>query len=165
MTKDELLRKSEELHIQKAELKIQLELYIQKWLNGESALNNIDDLVEKVNERIDNIGKQADELFNQYVEVLEKENNLLNAKKTVKFRLGVSPDELIITDGVLGSNAEDTKILAREKTKDELDLEKRYALAQIRDLIINKKISLSEASELKNKVKLIYSNKNSEKSL
>ena len=87
--------------------------------------------------------------------MLQKEG-LVSAKKSVKSQFGVSPDEMVITGGVLSSNASESHLTGRNKTPEELEADRQYALAEIRTRVANKEISLAEASKLKNDVNLAY---------
>ena len=79
-------------------------------------------------------------------EMLQKEG-LISAKRSVKSQFGVSPDEMVITGGVLSSNASDSHLTGRNKTPEELETDRQYALAEIRTRVANKEISLAEASK------------------
>ncbi len=70
--------------------------------------------------------------------------------------MDLNPDRLIITGGVLSSNASESHLNARPKTPEELEMERQSALAIIRERVAKKQITLSEAPKLKNDVDITY---------
>lgn len=162
MTKEELLKKWDELTTAYTDKEVKLEAYVQRWLDGDSALSNesIQQLVDTVTQQIEELKSAAKQTIDEYTrlskeEMLQKEG-LVSAKRTVKSQFGVSPDEMVITSGVLSSNASESHLIGRNKTPEELEADRQYALAEIRTRVANKEISLAEASKLKNDVNLTY---------
>lgn len=108
---------------------------------------------------------QSIEIF--FVQELEEINKLISEnaqhdlKKdidVIKSQFGINPDEIIITGGVLSTNASESHLIGRHKTLEELELEKMFILSEIESRVDNKQISPIEASKLKNYVNLVYEN-------
>ena len=163
MTKEELFKKVYDLSNALADKEVEAQLFVNSWLNDE--LYAITD--ENANQQIDLYDKQIEELKNlrdmantAYVKFCEEEElrkqGLIFAKKNVQNQFGVNPDEIIITGGVLSSNANESHLTGRSKTPEELEAERQSALAEIRSRVINKEITLAEASKLKNDINLAY---------
>lgn len=165
MTKEELLKKWDELTTAYLEKEAQLESFVQKWLNEESNMSNksMELLIDNTNVLIDKMKKEADSTIKQYNQIVEEEQlrkeQLESSKMIIKNQFGFSPDEIIITGGVLSSNANESHLIGRSKTNEELEAEKQAALAEIRHRTSTKQISLSEASQLKNQVNTAYNYK------
>lgn len=162
MTKEELLKKCDELITAYADKEAKLEAYIQRWLDGDSTLSNesIQQLVDTVTQQIEKLKAAAKQAFDEYTrlnkeEMLQKEG-LVNVKRSVKSQFDVNPDEMVITGGVLSSNASESHLTMRNKNPEELEVDRQHALAEIRTRVANKEISLAEASKLKNDVNLAY---------
>ena len=73
-------------------------------------------------------------------------------------QLGVNPDEIIVTGGVLSSNASESHLLGK-KTREELLEEKNEAFVGIRQMLADRSISLAQASGLKHEIELVYNSK------
>ena len=162
MTKEELLKKWDELTTAYTDKEAKLETYVQRWLDGDSALSNesIQQLVDTVTQQIEELKAAAKHAIDEYTrlskeEMLQKEG-LVSVKRSVKSQFGISPDEMIITSGSLSSNASESHLNGRNKTTEELEVDRQYALAEIRTRVANKEISLAEASKLKHDVDLAY---------
>ena len=63
---------------------------------------------------------------------------------------------MVITGGVLSSNASESHLIGRDKTAEELEIDKQVALTTLRERIAKKEISLAEASQLKNDIESYY---------
>lgn len=162
MTKEELLKKWDELTKSYIDKEAKLEAYVQRWLDGDSALSNesVQQLVDTVTQQIEELKAAAKQAIDEYTriskeEMLQKEG-LVSAKRTVKSQFGVSPDDMIITSGTLSSNASESHLTGRNKKPEELEADRQSALAEIRSRVANKQISLAEASKLKNDVNIAY---------
>lgn len=119
------------------------------------------------NQQIDLYDKQIEELKNlrdmanmAYVKFCEEEElrklGIISSKKNVQNQFGTNLDEIIITGGVFSSNANESHLTGRNKTPEELEADRQSALAEIRNRVINKEITLVEASKLKNDINLAY---------
>ena len=159
MNKEQLRNQYYESIDQVIDLQIKIEEFIQKWLDGEYNTKCIDELLEKANRKLDILKAQSDEYYKKYMMELERENNLKSAKSTIRFQLGLKPDEIIITGGVASKNPSETHLIGREKSKEELIEEKEEAFASIRQMVATKQISLAQASSLKSRVELVYNSK------
>lgn len=164
MNKDDFLKKYDELTMAYQDKEAKLEVEVQKWLNGSSSLSDtsMEQLIETVNNQVEELKTLASRVMDEYLRIskeeMELKEGLLSAKTAVKTFLDTSLDEMVITDGVLSSNASESHLVGREKTLEEKEKDKQAALAEIRNKVANKEITLSEASKLKNDVELIYNN-------
>jgi len=155
MNKEQLRNQYYESIDQVIDLQIKIEEFTQKWLDGEYNTKYINEVLEKANHKLDILKAQSNEYYKKYMMELEREHNLKSAKNTIRFQLGLKPDEIIITGGV----ASETHLIGREKSKEELIEEKEEAFASIRQMVATKQISLAQASSLKSQVELVYNSK------
>lgn len=156
--KTETLSKSLTLHSQASDKEAKMENFIQKWLNDESELNNesMQQLLDSVNEQVAELKRQAEESWKEYKKLDSEISLKQNAVYSVRTNLGMSPDEIVITGGVLSSNASESHLIGRSKTPEELEIDRLNALAMIREKLAKKEITLAHASKLKNDVIIAY---------
>lgn len=79
-----------------------------------------------------------------------------SARISVKNHFSISPDEVIITGGILSSNANKSHLIGREKTEEELEYERSQLLNNIKLKVMTKEITLAEASKLVQDVNIAY---------
>lgn len=158
MTRVELLNKSDELTVAWMDKQAKLDNYVQRWLNGEVQMSSegMQQLVDSALQQIEQLKAQATQFQNEYMKIAEEEAMRRNAVISVKNNFGVSPEEIIISGGVLSFNAIESHLEGRSKTPEELENEKTQLLASIREKVTKKEISLAEASKLRNDVDLAY---------
>lgn len=158
MTRNEILIKLSEIRIQRIEKESKLEAYIQKWLEGESTLSSasIEQLIETTNQQIELMKEQEERLEHEYKKQIYQEELLRQAKQTVHYQLNTSPDELITIGGTLSTSANQSHLVARPKTREELEKERINLLNSIKNKVLNKEISLNEASKLSNEINIAY---------
>lgn len=162
MTKEELLNKWNELTLAYTDKEVKLEAYVQKWLDGDSALSaeSIQQLIDTATQQIEEAKAAAKQAIEEYTRMSKEEmlrnEGLVSAKRIVKSQFGVSPDEIVITGGTLSANASESHLTGRNKTPEELEADRQYALAEIRTRVANKEITLAEASKLKSDVNIAY---------
>lgn len=156
--KTEALSLSMTLHSQACDKEAKMENFVQKWLNNESEMNNasMQQLLDSVTAQVDDLKRQAEAAWNEYKRLDSEISLRQNAVYTVKTNLGVSPDEIVITGGVLSSNASESHLIGRSKTPEELETDRKNALATIREKVARKEITLAEASKLKNDLNIAY---------
>lgn len=167
MTKEEVFEKWCELTNAYTEKEAKVEAVVYQWLNDEdSAMSkeSVEHLIDSTNIQVGELKIAADRLYEEYLNMLREEDFKKEVLKTVKKEFGVSPDDIVITGGVLAPNAEDSHLIGRDKTQEEKESDRQMALAEIRRRAINNEISLSEASELTNKVNIAYGKSNQEMS-
>lgn len=70
--------------------------------------------------------------------------------------LGVDTSSIAITGGVLSSNANESHLIGREKTAEEVELDKQIALSTLREKVVKNEITLAQASQLKNDIENSY---------
>ena len=95
---------------------------------------------------------------------LSKEEKLkqeqLQSSNAFKMRLrdmiGVDTSSIVITGGFLSSNANESHLIGREKTAEEIELDKQIALSTLREKVAKKEITLAQASQLKNDIENSY---------
>lgn len=158
MNRKELLDKCDEVTLLWMDKQAKLESFIQKWLNGETQMSNesVQQLVNKTTEQIEQLKTQSEQLFTEYRRVAQEEEMRKNAVIAVRHNFNTSPDEIIITGGVLASNASESHLEGRVKTSEELELEKQQLLAQVRTKVVNKQISLAQASQMAQQINIAY---------
>ncbi|MDD6224102.1 MAG: hypothetical protein PUB18_03785 [bacterium] len=169
MNKYEYWNKCCELLEQANEKEAKLEAYVQKWLSGEGVLSSetMEQTIITVNDQISQIRSEA-EKFKLEFDRLSKEEKLqqeqLESSKTtgmrLRYQLGVDTDKMVITGGVLSSNASESHLIGRDKTAEELEIDKQVALTTLRERVAKKEVSLSEASQLKNDIENYYGKNN-----
>lgn len=141
------------------EFQVKIEELIQKWLDGEYNSKDIDGILENAYQKLDILKAKTNEYYREYMSLLEKEHQLAVAKRRIHSQLGVNPDEIIVTGGVLSSNASESHLLGREKTREELLEEKNEAFVGIRQMLADRSISLAQASGLRHEIELVYNSK------
>lgn len=166
MTKEEIFEKWCELTNSYITKEAELEAVVYRWLNNEDSdmsKESVEHLIDSTNIKVGEIKTEADRLYEEYLNMRREQEFKKAVLKTVKKEFGVSPDDIVITGGVLAPNAEDSHLIGRDKTQEE-ERDRQIALAEIRRRAINNEISLSEASELTNKVNIAYGKSNQEMS-
>ena len=158
MSRDELLVKYDEIISLWMDKEAKLESFIQKWLNGETQISNetMQQLVDKTTEQIEQLKAQSEQLLIEYKRVVQEEEMRKYAIIAVRHNFNTSPEEVIITGGVLSSNANESHLEGRHKTNEELELEKQQLLAQVREKVMDKQISLAQASQMSQQINTAY---------
>lgn len=154
-----------ELLDQANEKEAKLEAFVQNWLSGNSEMSSefLEQLVIKVNDQIAQMRSEAEKYKIEF-DRLSKEEKLqqeqLQSSNAFKMRLrdmiGVDTSSIVITDGFLSSNANESHLIGREKTAEEIELDKQIALSTLREKVAKKEIALAQASQLKNDIENSY---------
>ena len=165
MDKWEYINKYCELVDQANEKEAKLEAHVQKWLAGESALSSdtMENTIVQVNEQVAKMRSEA-EKYKMEFDRISKEEHLQqeqlesskSAEMRLRFQLGVDTDKMVITGGVLSSNANESHLIGREKTPEEIELDKQIALSTLREKVAKTEITLAQASQLKNDIANYY---------
>lgn len=154
-----------ELLDQANEKEAKLEAFVQKWLDGEYGLSseNMEQTIIQINDQTSQIRAEAEKYKMEFdriskEEKLEKERleSSKSAQMRLRHQLGVEADKMVITDGVLSSNASESHLIGREKTPEEIELDKQIALSTLREKVAKKEITLAQASQLKNDISNYY---------
>jgi hypothetical protein len=169
MDKNVYLNEYCELKEQASLKESKLEEFINNWLNGNSKmpLKIVEDTVNKANEQIIEMKKEAKNYLKKY-EIIVKEEQLQQqhlqsskfARMLLQEKLGVDTSSYIITGGVLSTNASESHLIGREKTPEEIELDKNVALTTLREKVLSREITLAEASKLKKDIELAYETNN-----
>ena len=135
-----------------------LDRYVERWLKGEVQMSSdqIQQLMDSTNEQIEQLKAAADQAQSNYVRAINEEAMRRNAVSSVRNRFGVSPNEVIITGGVLSSNASESHLIGREKSEEELQQEREKLLNDIKLKVMQKEITLAEASKMSQDVNIAY---------
>lgn len=154
-----------ELLDQANEKEAKLEAFVQNWLSGNSEMSSefLEQLVIKVNDQIVQMRSEAEKYKIEF-DRLSKEEKLqqeqLQSSNAFKMRLrdmiGVDTSSIVITGGFLSSNANESHLIGREKTAEEIELDKQIALSTLREKVAKKEIALAQASQLKNDIENSY---------
>lgn len=165
MNKYECWNKYYELLEQANTKEAKLEAYVEKWLQGEGLLSSdvLEQTIITVNDQISQIRNEA-EKFKQEFDRLSKEEKLEQEKLKssrlteirLKQQLGIDTSKIVITGGTLSANANESHLIGREKTLEELEVDKQTALAVLREKVAKNEISLADASKLKNDINNNY---------
>ncbi len=170
MSKDDILKKWDDLsQIYKAK-ENQLELMINDWLMTNDWLQgHIEMSAEEFEQEASKLSKELDELeirMNQLiaehtkmcVEEARKEQELKTSKAAVMTEFGTNPDEIKVVGGVLSSNPDQSHLMGISKTPEQLEQERESLLATIKDQVMKKAITLGEASKWKHYINTAYGN-------
>ena len=154
-----------ELLEQANEKEAKLEAFVQNWLNGNSEMSSevLEKLIIKVNDQIAQMRFESEKYKIEF-DRLSKEEKLqqeqLQSSNALKMRLrdmiGVDTSSVVITGGFLSSNANESHLIGREKTAEEIELDKQIALSTLREKVAKKEITLAQASQLKNDIENSY---------
>lgn len=158
MSSLDLLNKYAELTEAWMDKQAKLDNYVQQWLDGMTQMSaeGVQQLVDNATQQIEQLKVFANQAQTEYLRITQEEVMKKNAVRSVKHNLGTSPDELVITGGLLSSNAKNSHLTARQKTLEELELERSQLLANIKSKVMSKEITLSEASKLAQDVNVAY---------
>ena len=139
--------KAIEIWDKRCDKKAELEDLVQKWISNVSELSDeeLEQQIDKTNAELDELNKLYKLADEEYRTNREKEAMLKRSLLSVSMNLGTNPEEIVITGGVLSSNASESHLIGRPKTLEELESEKEQALALIREKIVNKEITLAQA--------------------
>ncbi len=165
MDKWEYIDRYCELLNQANEKEAKLEAVVQNWLNGNSEMSSevLEQLIIEVNDQVAQMRSEA-EKYNIEFDRLSKEEKLQQeqlqssnaSKMRLKNMLGVDTSSIVITGGVLSSNANESHLIGREKNAEEVELDKQIALSTLREKVVKNEITLAQASQLKNDIENSY---------
>lgn len=143
---------------ERVELEFKIENFVKKWINGETSLSNesIQQTVEKGYERLETLKKQVESLENSLSLYDKKENAKKMTDISVQHHLGERPTNMNIVGGVLSSNANESHLVAKQKSPEQLKQEKNQMLANIKTKVQSGEISLTEASKLTHDVNTAF---------
>ena len=169
MNKYEYWNKCCELLEQANEKEAKLESYVQKWLSGESVLSfdTLEQTIVTINDQVSKIRTEAEKYKSEFDRISKEEQlqqeqleSSKSAERRLKFQLGVDTSKMVITGGILSSNASESHLIGRDKTAEELEIDKQVALTTLRERVAKKEVSLAEASQLKNDIENYYGKNN-----
>ncbi len=131
---------------------------VESWKNRETTLSIafIQQVVDKGYERLEGLKKVENKLYDEYLVQEKKEQAKRIADISVQHNLGVRPSNIEITNGVISSNANESHLKVQQKTPEQLEMEKIQLLNDIKAKVMNKKISLADASKLANDINIAY---------
>ena len=140
---------------------------VKKYIYNDEKNDAIDEKIKEIYSKIKELENTLKEV-NKVIFDIEKTNAdkkkldeiwIRDSRTNVMRVLGIDPDALVITGGVLSPNASESHELGHLKTKEELEVELEWALNEIKRKRMANELSLSEASKLKNDVELVYNSK------
>lgn len=171
MDKYEYYNKYCDLLKQAEEKEAKLEVLIQKWLAGEGDVNSniMNRLITSVDEQITKIRDEAQNCKLEYERIF-KEEQLLEQKETyakesemrLRYQLGLEISKMVIEGGILSSNSSESQLLGRDKTPEELEMDKEIAMNVLREKVSKKEIDLAQASQLQSDIEAYYGKSNDE---
>ena len=151
------------------EKEAKLEAYVQKWLSGESVLSSdtLEQTITRVNDQISQMRTEAEKYKLEFERISKeeqlKQENIESLKSTemrLRYQLSVDTGKMVITGGILSSNANESYLTGRDKTAEELEIDRQVALAALREKVVRKEVSLMEASQLKSDIENYYKRNN-----
>lgn len=162
MTRENLLQKYNELSLLADEKDKQISNICYNWevLRKKYSDVEIEMMIENLEIASKDLRTQANAYFSQYAILIEQDRAkyqaIIDAKKSVKKQFGTSPDDIVITGGVLSSNASQSHLIGRSKTASEIEQEKNQLLDVIKSRAMAKEITLAEASKMAQEVNIAY---------
>lgn len=158
MNRNEIYKEYLKTLNERIELESKIENFIEKWKSGETSLSNesIQQAMEKGYERLEALKKQVESLEKSLSLYDQKENDKKAADISVQHHLGERPTDMNIVGGVLSSNANESHLVAEQKSPEQLEQEKNQMLANIKSKVQNGEISLAEASKLTHDVNIAF---------
>lgn len=158
MNRNEIYKKYLKALNERVELESKIEDFVEKWKNGETSLSNelIQQTMEKGYERLETLKKQVESLEVSLNLYDQKENAKKMADISVQHHLGERPTNMNIVEGVLSSNANESRLVAEQKSPEQLEQEKNQMLSNIKLKVQSGEISLAEASKLAHDVNTAF---------
>jgi len=158
MFSNELYKKYVEAMNERVELENRINNHIEKWKNGETTFSTdiVEKIVEKGYERLEDLKKIEEELHQDFVQISSLEEQKKHADIGIRHVFGQTPSNLKIVGGVLSSDATQSHLIAEEKTKEQMDIEKKQMLDTLKLKVRNGEISLAQASEMLKKINLSF---------
>jgi len=133
-------------------LQVDLEEYIQRWLDDETYLDekSMEELINKATTEIEQYKQLIENVLSEYFQTTKSEmlerDNLINNQNIVQEIFNFSVKEKIVTIKSSHLTNKSEKSEAKRLTE----------LAKIRHRVVTKQISLAEALKLKNEVDAAY---------
>ena len=158
MNKFEYIDKYCDLIQQANEKEAKLEAYVQKWLSGESVLSSdtLEQTITRVNDQISQMRTEAEKYKLEFERISEeeqlKQENIESLKSTemrLRYQLSVDTGKMVITGGILSSNANESYLTGRDKTAEELEIDRQVALAALREKVVRKRSLLNGSISIK----------------
>lgn len=158
MNRNEIYKEYLKALNERAELESKIEDLVEKWKNGETSLSNelIQQTMEKGYERLEALKKQFESLEASLKLYDQKENDKKMADISVQHHLEERPTNMNIVGGVLSSNANESHLVAEQKSPEQLEQEKNQMLSNIKLKVQSGEISLAEASKLTHDVNTAF---------
>lgn len=158
MNRNEIYKEYLKALKERVELESKIEDFVEKWKNGETSLSNelIQQTMEKGYERLETLKKQVESLESSLNLYDQKENDKKMADISVQHYLGERPTNMNIVGGVLSSNANESHLVAEQKSLEQLEQEKNQMLSNIKLKVQSGEISLAEASKLTHDVNTAF---------
>lgn len=158
MSSKEIYQKYLEALKERFELESKIDVFVQKWADGETTLSTklIEDAVDKGYARLESLKQTENQLHAEFISQDKKETDKRHADISVQHNLGVLPSQTEISGGVISSKASESHLVGQQKTLEQLEQEKNTLLAQIKNKVMNKEISLADASKLTVDVNTAY---------
>lgn len=158
MTSKELYKKYLETLNERHTLENKISAFIEKWKNGEAPLStkSVEETIDKGYERLENLKQLEQKLYQELISMEKSEKEKRYADISLKSKLGKAPSNITIVDGVLSSNANESHLIAEEKTTEQLEQEKNQMLTSIKLKIQSGELTFAEASKLVNNINTSY---------
>lgn len=171
MDKYEYYNKYCDLLKQAEEKEAKLEVLIQKWLAGEGDVNSnimnrlitsVDEQITKIRDEAQNCKLEYERLFEEEQLQEQKETYAKESEMRLRYQLGIEISKMVIDGGILSSNSSESQLLGRDKTPEELEMDKEIVMNVLREKVSKKEIDLAQASQLKSDIEAYYGKSNEE---
>ena len=141
-----------------------LDKFINDWLNGNLELDSkqIENIIDNKTSYIEKLKTDEAKMWFTYQNALLEEQKLHNSERAIKHKFNASPDQLIINNGILSKNVENSYLIGRKKTKEELEQEKQNLISIIKSRVMRKEITFAQASKLLADINIVYNLENIE---
>ena len=139
----------------------QADLHAFSGVQGEDVDSKIKELyeqIDKLNAVLKDVNKAIFDIEKNEADIEKDEMiTIAEARRNVINKLGIDPNDMVITGGTLSSNASDSHLLGRLKTKEEMEAEMEWGKNKIKEMYLKGEISRPDASKLNSDLIKVYS--------
>lgn len=139
-------------------LENRIENLIERWKNKNTTMSSetIQQTIDKGYKRLEELKKSEEKLHTEYMIQVQKEKEKNFADISIQHNLEKRPTNIEITGGTLSNNPDESYLIGKQKTQEQLESERAKLLSNIKSKVMNHEISLAEASKLTNDINIAY---------
>lgn len=121
-------------------------------------MNNetIQQTIDKGYKRLEELKKSEEKLHTEYMIQAQKEKEKNFADISIQHNLEKKSTNIEITGGTLSNKPDESHLIGKQKTQEQLENERAKLLSNIKSKVMNHEISLAEASKLTNDINVAY---------